>query len=333
MTPSTKDQLDALIHRGSKKYALRDYDAAAELFAQACELYSASHETDSAALLFLYGRALFQLGVSKSDVLGGAKKEDGAEEAAAAAPEDDAAASTKKTKQDGEAKFQFAEDELKAQAQGDEDEQDEADGAEEEDQDGEQQSDLEVAWEILDTSRALFVTQIAQLADTETEKLTELEKGLADTYDVLGEVSLESGKLKAQTRLHFSLTYSFLENFEQAALDFAESLQLKKKNYEPLSSLISEAHFKLSLAYEFCVNDPAKPTVTGDDQGPSSSTDAVVRKNKERAVSEMQKAIAIVKEREASGDNTDKTLLKDLESRVSAPPTSPQFFTNRFLAD
>lgn len=66
-----------------------------------------------------------------------------------------------------------------------------------------------------------------------------LTKKLSETYDLLGEVSLEA------------------ENFPQSAIDLQNCLDLRLKLYNPEnSSLISESHYKLSLALEFCVEDP-----------------------------------------------------------------------------
>ena len=60
---------------------------------------------------------------------------------------------------------------------------------------------------------------------------------LADVYDLLGEVSLES------------------ENFPQATQDFEASLALKTELYPVESTLISEAEFKMALALEFSAAD------------------------------------------------------------------------------
>lgn len=100
-----------------------------------------------------------------------------------------------------------------------------------------------------------------------------LRTALADTYDLLGEVSLES------------------ESFAQAARDLRSSLDLKLELYPVESTLISEAHYKLSLALEFAA--------AGEDVSESNRL-----KGREEAAVEMEKAIAscrarIEKEEEA----------------------------------
>lgn len=87
-----------------------------------------------------------------------------------------------------------------------------------------------------------------------------LRTALADTYDLLGEVSLES------------------ESFAQAARDLRSSLDLKLELYPIESTLISEAHYKLSLALEFAA---ASEDVSENDR----------LKGREEAALEMEKAI------------------------------------------
>lgn len=103
---------------------------------------------------------------------------------------------------------------------------------------------------------------------------------LADTYDLLGEVSLES------------------ESFAQAARDLRSSLDLKLELYPVESTLISEAHYKLSLALEFAA--------AGEDVSESDRL-----KGREEAAVEMEKAIAscrarIEKEEDAEAEADDK---------------------------
>lgn len=93
------------------------------------------------------------------------------------------------------------------------------------------------------------------------DEVKALRTALADTYDLLGEVSLES------------------ESFAQAARDLRSSLDLKLELYPVESTLISEAHYKLSLALEFAA--------AGEDVSESDRL-----KGREEAAVEMEKAIA-----------------------------------------
>ena len=104
----------------------------------------------------------------------------------------------------------------------------------------------------MDLARSLFEQQLEKCLDkpsktpylaTDSEepqnKYVTITKKLSEVYDLLGEVSLES------------------ENFPQAAADLQKSLELREQLYDSqLSALVSESHYKLSLALEFCVEDP-----------------------------------------------------------------------------
>lgn len=235
-----------LVAEANKLYALKDYDEASLKYGEACEAYSTANGSDDADLLHLYGKALFQNAVLTSEVFGGV----------GAQPEE------KTESKEDEGNFQFHDD--APLAEGDEveiaedgGESDHSDKENEhaddkENEPEEEQSAFEVAWEILDLARSLFEQKLETsgskpdrlpfLSDDKAEPETEfviLTKKLSEVYDLLGEVSLES------------------ENFPQAAIDLEKSLELRQQLYDPLrSSLVSESHYKLSLALEFCVEDP-----------------------------------------------------------------------------
>ena len=97
---SLKVSLADLTARGTAHYAHKNYDDAAEVFAQAAEMQAEMHgemSPDNAEILFLYGRALFKVGQSKSDVLGGKAPATGT---GAAPAEKKGAAPKKKAKKD-----------------------------------------------------------------------------------------------------------------------------------------------------------------------------------------------------------------------------------------
>lgn len=128
------------------------------------------------------------------------------------------------------------------------------------------------------------------LSETDNEYVLTLKK-LSETYDLLGEVSLEA------------------ENFAQAAIDLERSLELRKKLFNPnCSSLISESHYKLSLALEFCVEDPGL---------------------KEKAAEQMKLAIDAVKKKASHESDNDKIkqneeLIQDLEVRYQELTSSTE---------
>lgn len=71
---SVKVSLADLCAQGTAKYARKQYEEAADLYARASELQAELNgemSAENAEVLFLYGRSLFKVGQSKSDVLGG----------------------------------------------------------------------------------------------------------------------------------------------------------------------------------------------------------------------------------------------------------------------
>lgn len=72
---SVKVSLADLCAQGTAKYARKNYEEAADLYARASELQAELNgemSPENAEVLFLYGRSLFKVGQQKSDVLGGA---------------------------------------------------------------------------------------------------------------------------------------------------------------------------------------------------------------------------------------------------------------------
>jgi HAT1-interacting factor 1 len=70
---SVKVSLADLCAKGTSHFALKNYTEAADYFARASELQAELNgemDPENAEILFLYGRSLFKVGQSKSDVLG-----------------------------------------------------------------------------------------------------------------------------------------------------------------------------------------------------------------------------------------------------------------------
>ncbi|KAG0636570.1 hypothetical protein HOY80DRAFT_351816 [Tuber brumale] len=336
-TETTATRLATLKAQAAKSYAQKDYSAASDSYAQACELQSSisgDGNPQNAHLLYLYGRSLFQVALTKSDVLGGKPVEEQDEK------ERKGGKGKGKGKDVSEVGGEGGDEKLRAPAPavgakggffsftGDENWDDSEEEGEDADAEGDGDvekggdDDFTLAWEILDFARVLFLKQLGSSTssdesvgdDTTSTKTTDgpttstdetkpiveetttdtsddpitsisnpdsalpttsntstptetkpdfktLQIALADTYDLLGEVSLES------------------ESFPQATKDLCSSLELKLKLYPPSSTLISEAHFKLSLALEFAA---AGESVSDDDR----------RKGREEAAVQMELAIA-----------------------------------------
>jgi len=244
---SLKVSLADLSAKAAALYARKQYEEAAEVYTQAAEMQAEMNgemSPDNAEILFLYGRALFKVGQSKSDVLGGkapeAKKQPKPKPAkpakptngsapAASADKNGAAATAAEGAAEGaegakpeqkKALFQFEGDENFVDSEEEEDDE-EAEGEEEEEDD-----DLAVAFEILDLARVLFnkkleTAQAEDAAEQEQEgkgkEVAETEDGgegepeasgdspnikhikerLADTHDLLAEISLENERYVA----------------------------------------------------------------------------------------------------------------------------------------
>lgn len=280
-------ELKKLLEDGAKSYASKQFEAAVEHYGEACQLFSQGHDGDEdPELLHLYGKALFQVAQSKNGIFGGSTDESGTTER-----EDTEA------KEKGNGMFTFSEDvplaeeEDASEGEKNHDEEEEEDqeeesgnddenpqeGSKQEELQGEEQSDFEVAWEILDLSRTLFESNITTTTG-DSEKLHQIKLNLSDVYDLLGEISLET------------------ENFAQASVDFESLLKLRESVYPFESNMISEAHYKLSLALEFNFAD---------------------EKSRTRAIEHLKKAIASIKQKQSkSGENKEDDVIKDLEIRL-----------------
>ncbi|KAI9860579.1 MAG: hypothetical protein M1813_006003 [Trichoglossum hirsutum] len=296
--------LEELTAKATLQYSLKNYSAAADLYAQASELQADINGEDSsknADLLFLYGRSLYQVGVSKSDVLGAKVAGEGNAEGAGGAKEAGSSAATNSLSVEGEVAgeatpkvvegkdgtgrpitesaapnkpfFQITGDENFDDS--DEEEEGEEGAAEGGDAGIEEEDDLKSAWDILDLARVLFIRRWGELQDEEKGKSTEeseevrhVKERLADTHDLLAEISLES------------------ESFPSAVADFKAALVLKEELYPEDSSVLAEVHYKLSLALEF-----AATTAAGDGADKDGGEPKVDEAGREEAAQEMEAAI------------------------------------------
>ena len=358
-----------LIAEANAKYAQKDYKSAAELYSRATEKQAEVNgemSPQNADLLYCYGRCLYHVAISKSDVLGskvaGESRNDG-ENASKPKPSNPAPAQSA----DGEGReteelitaVVAGDDQDKSsggkptaakpyfQFMGDEnfDDSNEEDEAGDTGNDGlEEQEDDEFsdAFEILDLARVLFQKRL-----DETEKppkqgpersaegrvldaVKQIQERLADTYDLQAEISLEG------------------EQFPRAVTDLKAALELKSQLFPSYSSLIAETHYKLSLALEFASVTQQMEAGKEVDQTQPAHVDEALR---EEAAKEMEAAIASCKQRiereevtlaiKASGEDGTtgtpkitresvdevKEMVQDMEQRVSSFP----FFLRWFI--
>lgn len=290
--------ITSLLEKGAKSYASKNYEDAVEYYGEACGKSAELNGKEDEELLYLYGKALFQVAVSKNSLFGGADEQEEKKEET-----DEQDEELKKGKEKG--LFQFSEDIPLAEEDEDEDdEEEEEDEQKEEQEEGsenkeepqeeskeEEQSDFEIAWEILDLSRSLFQQkydeliksspkiEISEDPESSKDEIIQIIVKLSNIHDLLGEISLET------------------ENFKQATEDFKILLKLRELIYNFNSPLISEAHYKLSLALEF-----------------NFETD-----NKPESIDHLKKAIDSIKKR----DEKDLELIKELELKLEELSRDP----------
>ncbi|KAI1270517.1 hypothetical protein F5Y18DRAFT_14944 [Xylariaceae sp. FL1019] len=325
-TKSINVSLADMVAKATALYQSKKYEEAAEIFSTATESQAELNGEMSPAnadVLFLYGRCLFKVGQSNSDVLGGKApekrkadkpkaKKPKAETSAAAKPAGESKTGAEQVAEEGvaivagteelkesvtDAKkplFQFTGDE---NFEDDDEEEEEEEGAEAEGEE-EEDDDLAVAFEILELSRVLFEKQL-ELAVTENtegpDKDTTAEKGdsmtrhvkerLSDIHDLLAEISLENEKSVLPPDTTILLVTKIGYRFPEAIKDCRATLKYKKELYSDDSEIIAEAHFKLSLALEF-----ASVTTTSEDGG-DNAPKTVDEAMRNEAAEELVKAI------------------------------------------
>ena len=351
-------KLKELTAQATSKYSVKDYNAAAELYAYATELQAEINgemSSQNADLLYSYGRCLYHVAIKKSDVLGqnlpgetsdngskGSRKEQkrkraegmkGDPERTVAeefvtqiVEEKEALVKPKEESENGNKPlFQFTGDENFDDSRDEEDEvEEEADEEEADDED-----DFVMAYEVLDIARVLLQKKVTEVEDAsgkgkgkgEPQEVRQLKERLADTYDLQAEISLEG------------------EKFSIAVIDLKSALELKEALYEHEHSHIAEAHYKLSLALEF-----SSVTQQKDENGETQET-RVDEEMREEAAQELEAAISSCKLRiqkeeaklksfsQVNGEDGKpkvtkedieevKDMIKELQQRVGLPGRS-----------
>lgn len=328
-TEETQATLAQLHAAATKEYSLKNYAAASEFYSQASELQmqlNGELSLDNADLLYQYGRCLYHLGVSKSDVLGNKVAGSGEPQKKKRKTKKSNAADSDALKDGGE---KLAEDVVEAvvdekdgnskndeaankpffQITGDENWTDSEDeeGSDVEDGEGaaeeEEDDDFAIAYEILDIARLLLTRKLDTLPASYTGKGKDKETPLvdnpearqimdrlADTHDLQAELSLEN------------------ENFPEAVAEGRAALDLKTKLYPLESSLLAEAHFKLALAMEFASVTTNEEAAEGEDAKKEQTVDEALRKE---AALHMESAIESCRLRIKKEQSTISTLPTD----------------------
>ncbi|KAL4917439.1 hypothetical protein BDW62DRAFT_83982 [Aspergillus aurantiobrunneus] len=289
----TREQLEVLIKRAAAKDAIKDYSAAAELYSEATEIQAKLNgelSLQNADLLFTYGKALYNVAISKSDVLG--SKVAGKSQTQPALTDQitssksvpvvdnriknaiSASAVNIDTKpqeaepEDTQTKsyFQFTGDENFDTDSEEEDEKNAVGGDDDDD-------DFANSFEVLDLARILYHKKLDTFEECgkgkttdSTPELMEIKEHLADTYDLQAEISLEG------------------ERFIDAVTDLRTALELRQSLFPMEDPSIAECHYKLSLALEL-------GAVKHDDSEDESKPAKVDEEMRKEAVTQMEWAI------------------------------------------
>jgi HAT1-interacting factor 1 len=284
----------------TREYSLKNYAAASEFYSQASELQellNGEMSLDNADLLYQYGRCLYHLAVSKSDVLGNKVAGSGEPQKKKRKTKSATATNDQKTaedvveavvdEKDGNATNKESEAANKPffQITGDEnwtDSEDEGDDAEEDGEEEEEDDDFAIAYEILDIARVLLTRKLDTIPQhldgkgkgkatlVENPEARQVMDRLADTHDLQAELSMEN------------------ENFPSAVAEGRSALELKQKLYPLESSLLAEAHFKLALAMEFASVTTTNAEAVEQGAQKEETVDEDLRKE---AVTHMESAI------------------------------------------
>jgi HAT1-interacting factor 1 len=341
-----QSQLEQLKASATQQYSLKNYSAAAEFYSEAAEVQdkvNGEMSPENSDLLYQYGRCLYHLGVSKSDVLGGkvAGNNNGSEEpkrkkrkTTAPATESSAAGSEnaiadalkngeqklaeveeEKEEEDGNAEqtaassskpfFQITGDENWTDSE-EEEEDDGEDAGEGEEEEEEEDDDFAIAYEILDVARVLLGRKLESL-DASSPEARQVKERLADTHDLQAEIKLEN------------------EQFADAVTDAKAALSFKLQLYPQESGMIAEAHYKLAIALDFA----SLPVTSAEDEEQNGTASSSAPKEEPKvneemraeAATEMEKAIAScmlrIQATEASGKPQAASTIADIKSMVS----------------
>lgn len=345
-------KLEHLKASATQQYSLKNYSAAAEFYSEAAEVQDAINgemSPENADLLYLYGRCLYHVGVSKSDVLGGKVAGNSNEEPkrkkrkTAPVAESSAAGAAKgegsvladaikngKGKKEGEEQhsdliegkpssdkpfFQITGDENWTDSEDDEEEDGEdaeaAEGEEEEEDD-----DFAIAYEILDVARVLLGRKLESLEGTSsTSEQGSSSKTESPEARQLRERLADTHDLQAEIKLEN-------EQFADAVTDAQAALKYKLQLFPQESGMVAEAHYKLAIALDFAAL-PAPPTEEEDNAANAEAKKEpkeepkVNEEMRAQAATEMEKAIASCQLRIQKDTEAGKTAaIADIKSMV-----------------
>ncbi|KAF7719177.1 Uncharacterized protein PECH_001817 [Penicillium ucsense] len=319
-----QQELNELITRAAAKDAAKDHNAASELYSQATELQAELNgemSPENADLLYAYGKSLYNVAVSKSDVLGskvageqpqssggaatakpsssgsGAAATGGSlvKDAISSSMAEGPASSSSKGKLGSETEsaptkpfFQFTGDENFVDSDDEDAEEVEGEGDEEEEED-----DFANAFEVLDLARVLYMKRLEAAEESSTNK------GKGKTADMQLPADLKHIKERLADTYDLQAEISLEgERFSDAVADLRTALDLRNTLFPFEDPSVAECHYKLSLALEFASQQQQQGEGQDEDQdGQEKTVDEEMRKE---AAEHMERAIESCKARMAS---------------------------------
>jgi len=250
-----KDDLKTAMQKmtvGKRDMLLQDPNSAVENLAEACEMLGKLYgETaqECGEAYFYYGKALLELGRLEAgvidNVLDGDDSEENSEEDDEDEEEEEAEAgeeAKENTEAEGAGPSVSGETEevenvkdnesIGSNDAGTSDVKDCTDKKTIDQEEIEDPSNLQLAWEMLELAKQIFAKHADSLA-AESEVRMELEAKLSETYQTLGEVSIEN------------------ENYPQATEDLTMCLRRRQDLLPEDSRCIAETHYQLGVALGF----------------------------------------------------------------------------------
>lgn len=327
-TQDSSARLKELTDLAAAKDAVKDFVSAAELYSQATELQAEINgeiSLENAELLFLYGRSLYNVGVSKSDVLGTklpsgrpAEAESAEKRSSPNVASSTRAGALETTTSEPTQKLGLKEKSSEAlsikqpyfQFTGDEN-FDESDAESEEDKpDDEEEDDFANAYEVLDLARVLFLRKLEDNESSNgtgksagiTPETAHLKERLADTYDLQAEISLEG------------------ERFAEAVADLKAALELKETLFPPEDPSVAECHYKLSLALELSSNSSAENGMEGENRDKAGTVDQAMREEAAKHMGEAIKSCRLriaQEEKKLVADDTTEDKITAVQRKIA----------------
>jgi HAT1-interacting factor 1 len=334
------NKLKELVIIAAAKEAAEDYTAATDLYSQATELQAEINgemAVTNADLLYSYGKCLYRVAVSKSDVLGanipaGVSGEPksaakGPPDSSKRAPETEKQRTSKQSDQptastdpaQSSSYFQFiGDDNFDNSEEEDFSDTEGGDAGADDDED-----DFATAFETLDLARILFLRRLEEISAADSTSgsgvdgstaVRRVKEHLSDIYDLQAEISLEG------------------ERFSDAVADLQAALELNEELYPVEDPVVAECHYKLSLALEFA--SIIKPEDGESESNAPTKFDMTKRKeaekHMERAIESCRLRISKEEERLNTGAIDDaekaavlrrkvaevKEIVTDMEQRV-----------------